>query len=42
ETAKANGLIPYDYLVACLNEMCQSEPDIECLLPWNFVKGVVG
>ncbi|MGL4734301.1 MAG: transposase domain-containing protein, partial [Enterovibrio sp.] len=42
ETAKANGLIPYDYLVACLNEMCQPAPDIERLLPWNFAQGVVG
>lgn len=36
ETAKANGLLPFDYLKACLNELCQPSPDIDRLLPWNF------
>jgi len=36
ETAKANGLAPYDYITACLDELCQSTPDIDSLLPWNF------
>jgi transposase len=36
ETAKANGLTPFDYLMKCFDELCQSEPDIESLLPWNF------
>lgn len=36
ETAKANGLIPFDYVMACLDELCQPEPDIESLLPWNI------
>ena len=36
ETAKANGLVPYDYITACLNELCQPAPDIDSLLPWNF------
>lgn len=36
ETAKANGLIFYDYLVKCLKELAKAEPDIESLLPWNF------
>ncbi|WP_209326973.1 IS66 family transposase [Pseudoalteromonas sp. PA2MD11] len=36
ETAKANDLVPYDYITACLNELCQPTPDIDSLLPWNF------
>ena len=36
ETAKANGLTPFDYVMACLDELCQPEPDIESLLPWNI------
>jgi transposase len=26
ETAKVNGLIPFDYICACLDELCQPEP----------------
>lgn len=37
ETAKANGLILYDYLVKCMKELAKSEPDINSLLPWNFL-----
>ena len=36
ETAKVNGLVPFDYIMACLNELCQPAPDIDSLLPWNF------
>lgn len=36
ETAKANGLIPFDYVMACLDELCKPQPDIEKLLPWNI------
>ena len=36
ETVKANGLIPFDYLVKCLEELSQPEPDIESLLPWDL------
>ena len=36
ETAKANGLILYDYLVKCMKELAQPEPEINALLPWNF------
>ncbi len=36
ETAKANGLILYDYMVKCMQELAKSEPDIDSLLPWNF------
>ncbi|MCL1159411.1 IS66 family insertion sequence element accessory protein TnpB [Shewanella inventionis] len=35
ETAKVNGLIPFDYIMACLNELCQPALDIDSLLPWN-------
>ncbi len=31
----ANGLVPFEYLTVCLNELCQPCPDIERLLPWN-------
>jgi transposase len=36
ETAKANGLILYDYMVKCMKELAKDEPDIDALLPWNF------
>jgi transposase len=36
ETAKANGLILYDYMVKCMKELAKAEPDIDSLLPWNF------
>ncbi|TMX55087.1 IS66 family transposase, partial [Photobacterium damselae] len=36
ETAKANGLILYDYLVKCMVELAKPEPNINALLPWNF------
>jgi hypothetical protein len=36
ETAKANGLILYDYMVKCMKELAKSKPDINSLLPWNF------
>ncbi|WP_114327582.1 IS66 family transposase [Candidatus Colwellia aromaticivorans] len=35
ETAKANGLIPFDYLMHCLEQLTNSALDIETLLPWN-------
>ncbi|MGF1807503.1 transposase domain-containing protein, partial [Aliivibrio sifiae] len=35
ETAKANGLIPYDYVRYCLERLCVESPDIDSLLPWN-------
>ncbi|NGZ93773.1 transposase domain-containing protein, partial [Vibrio aestuarianus subsp. cardii] len=35
ETAKANGLILYDYMVKCMKELAKPEPDINSLLPWN-------
>ncbi|WP_434339159.1 IS66 family insertion sequence element accessory protein TnpA [Motilimonas cestriensis] len=38
ETAKANGLILYDYMVKCMQELAKAEPDIDAPLPrpWNF------
>ncbi len=36
ETAKANGLILYEYMVWCMKELAKPEPDIDSLLPWNF------
>ena len=36
ETAEANGLILYNYMVKCMKERAKAEPDIWLLLPWNF------
>ena len=36
ETAKANGLIPFDYVMGCINELCKPTPDIDSLLPWQW------
>ncbi|MFK3978710.1 transposase domain-containing protein [Shewanella vesiculosa] len=35
ETAKANGLTPYDYITHLLEQFSQPGRDIEQLLPWN-------
>jgi len=37
ETAKANGLIPFDYLKYLLEELPGKPDDIDYLLPWNVV-----
>jgi transposase len=39
ETAKANGLTPYNYITHLLEKFSQPEPDIEQLLPWNVNLG---
>ena len=36
ETAKANGLVPFDYVKQCLDELCKPQPDIDAILPWNI------
>ncbi|CAH7149024.1 hypothetical protein VCHA29O37_800003 [Vibrio chagasii] len=36
ETAKANGLILYEYMVKCIKELAKVESDIDSLLPRNF------
>ncbi len=35
ETAKANGLIPFDYINHCLEELAKSPTELDSLLPWN-------
>ena len=35
ETAKANGLMPFDYINHCLEQLAKSPQDLESLLPWN-------
>lgn len=35
ETAKANGLVPFDYLMYCLEQLSNPKLDISSLLPWN-------
>jgi transposase len=35
ETAKANGLIPFEYLQYCLEQLTDPKLDIDSLLPWN-------
>ena len=41
ETAKANGLTPFDYIVHCLEHLAASPKDIEPLLPWKVNLGSV-
>ncbi|MDX1474835.1 MAG: IS66 family transposase [Reinekea sp.] len=36
ETAKANGLIPFEYLMFLLAELPKQPEDLEYLMPWNF------
>lgn len=38
ETAKANGLVPFDYLTHLFTELplCKDEENLEKLLPWNL------
>ncbi|MCB1661896.1 MAG: transposase [Pseudomonadales bacterium] len=36
ETAKANGLVPFDYLHRLLEELPESPAHIDQLLPWNI------
>lgn len=40
ETAKANGLIPFDYLKRLLEQLPNRPEDIDHLLPWNVVLAV--
>lgn len=35
ETAKANGLIPFDYITHCLDQLSSEHVDVDKLLPWN-------
>ncbi|MGJ8694603.1 MAG: IS66 family transposase [Thalassotalea sp.] len=35
ETARANGLTPFDYVTHCLEQLSDQNADIETLLPWN-------
>jgi len=35
ETAKSNGLVPFDYLHHILKELGEGKPNAEDLLPWN-------
>jgi len=35
ETAKANGLTPFDYIAHCLEQLSGVHVDVEKLLPWN-------
>ncbi|MCL1080320.1 IS66 family transposase, partial [Parashewanella spongiae] len=39
ETARANGLIPFDYINHCLEELAKSPTELESLLPWNVKLG---
>ena len=36
ETAKANGLIPFDYLMRLFEQLPNKPEDIDSLLPWNM------
>ena len=39
ETAKANGLIPFDYINHCLEALAKSPTELDGLLPWNVKPG---
>ena len=39
ETAKANDLLPFDYLMHLLTQLSKPEINIEQLLPWNVKLG---
>ena len=41
ETAKANGLTPFDYITHCLEHLAASPDNVEALLPWNVKSGKV-
>lgn len=41
ETAKTNGLTPFDYIRMLLEQSVQPEVDIDTLLPWAEAKGLV-
>ncbi|RJY01842.1 transposase domain-containing protein, partial [Parashewanella spongiae] len=34
-----NGLIPFDYINHCLEELAKSPIELESLLPWNVKLG---
>ena len=38
ETAKANDLNVFEYVMTCLYELNKPDDDIERLLPWQFVR----
>jgi transposase len=38
ETAKANGIMPFDYMMYLLEQVSQPDHDIEQLLPWRSAK----
>ncbi|MCL1128045.1 transposase domain-containing protein, partial [Shewanella surugensis] len=37
ETARANGLIPLDYIAHCLEQLSNSNCNLNSLLPWHHV-----
>ena len=42
ETAKANDLNVFEYVMNCLEQLSKPDTDIEQLLPWQFAKRQVG
>jgi len=36
ETAKANGLIPFDYMLHYFEHLATGSDDIDAMLPWNI------
>ncbi|MCG9765284.1 transposase domain-containing protein [Vibrio alginolyticus] len=39
ETAKANGLVPAEYLTYCFERLAVDPDNLEALMPWN-IKGL--
>ena len=36
ETAKANGLLPFDYIMQCLDHVAEHPDELDAILPWNI------
>jgi len=36
ETAKANGITPYDYLAWLLDELAKNPEEVDALMPWMW------
>ncbi|SFC11607.1 IS66 family transposase, partial [Pseudoalteromonas denitrificans] len=39
QTAKANGLVPYDYISHCLEHLIHAPENLDAILPWNVKLG---
>ncbi|NQY35629.1 MAG: transposase domain-containing protein [Alteromonadaceae bacterium] len=35
QTGKANGLVPYDYIIHCLEHLIHDPDNLDAILPWD-------